>query len=345
MIYRKPRIDEQALYESLAKHPLQSFSWGKFREVTGIEVERLIGFEEGKPKRQMQVTFHEIPKLPFKVGYYPRGEKPGGVELAALRDLGRLQKAIFIKLEPDVSTPPWDVNEVDNLEKYLLNNGCQKGRPLFTPYSFWIDLKQTEEQMLAAMKPKTRYNIRVAQKHGVQVIEDSTDKGFMEYLSLLKLTTKRQGFFAHTLSYQQNMWKMMGKTGIAKIMKAIYQDKVLAVWILFLYKDKLYYPYGASSRENREVMASNLLMWEVIRKGKEWGASSFDMWGALGPKPDQKDPWIGFHNFKAGYGGIQTKFVGSFDLIIDYPLYQVYRVFDRWRWRFLRLKSKIPLLG
>lgn len=341
MIYRKPRVDEQALYESLAQHPMQSWAWGKFRETTGVTVERLIGFEEGKALSQMQVTFHSIPKLPYTIGYYPKGTKPGQIELAALRDLGKQNRAIFIKIEPDVSAPPKSEAEVKELDEFLQRNGCQIGRPLFTQYSFLIDLKLSETELIAKMKNKTSYNIRVAQKHEVQIVEDSTDEGFSLYLKLLALTTKRQGFYAHTKTYQENMWRLMGKAGIARILKAVYQNQVLAVWILFNYKNKLYYPYGASSREHREVMASNLMLWEAIRKGQEWGCSSFDLWGSLGPEPDPTDPWYGFHTFKAGYGGDLARFVGSFDLVIDYALYPIYRTLDRWRWRLLRLKSKL----
>jgi lipid II:glycine glycyltransferase (peptidoglycan interpeptide bridge formation enzyme) len=303
MIYRKHRLDELALYESLAKHPMQSVAWGKFRETTGVKVERLIGFEEGKAEKQMQITFHALPKVPYTVGYYPKGVWPTEVELAALTDLGKQHRAIFIKLEPDVSSPPASETEIADLKQLLLDQGCVLGRPLFTPYSFILDLTQREEALLSKMKNKTRYNIRIAQKHEVRVEEDNSEEAFGLYLRLLELTTKRQKFYAHTKRYQENMWKMMSKPGIAKILKATYQNKILAVWILFHYKDTLYYPYGASSREHREVMASNLMLWEAMRKGKEWGCTRFDLWGSLGPSRTRRIPGLGFIILKPGMEG------------------------------------------
>lgn len=341
MIYRPPRLDEYEAYEKLALHPLQSKAWGDFRDTTGVRVERLIGFEEDAMVAQMQVTFHPLPKVPYTVGYYPKGRWPDEVALAALTELGKRNKAILIKLEPDVSMPPYTVADLEGLQAFLLEHNCQIGRALFTPYTFLIDLTHSEDELLAAMKSKTRYNVRLAQKHGVVVAEDSTDKGFAEYLELLKLTTKRQQFYAHTEKYQQNMWKFMHAAGIARVLKASFNGKTLAAWVLFHYRDRLFYPYGASSRENKEMMASNLLMWEAIRYGKHVGAKTFDLWGALGPQADPKDPWFGFHTFKEGYGGTQTQFVGTFDLVIDPPKYQLYRLADRWRWRLLRLKSKL----
>lgn len=345
MIYRQPRVDEELTYEKLSKHPLQSWYWGEFRQKTGVSVERLLGFEESQAVSQLQVTFHPLPYFDATVGYYPKGRWPNQIELKALLELGQAKKAVFIKLEPDVSTPPYKPEQLEALKTFLLENGCQEGRALFTPHTFIIDLNKSEDELLAKMKSKTRYNLRLAQKKGVEILEDTTDQGFADYLNLLKLTTRRQEFYAHNEDYQTKMWQQLSGTGIAKILKAVYQGKVLTAWILFKYKDTLYYPYGASSREHPEVMASNLIMWEAMRLGKSWGAKSFDLWGSLGPDPDPKDPWYGFHRFKEGYGGELASFVGTYDLLIDPNKYKLFRLVDRWRWRFLRLKKKLPFLG
>jgi lipid II:glycine glycyltransferase (peptidoglycan interpeptide bridge formation enzyme) len=122
----------------------------------------------------------------------------------------------------------------------------------------------------------------------------------------------------------------------AHLLTAGYQGKTLATWILFVYKDTLYYPYGASSNEHRETMASNLMMWETIKFGKKLGLKKFDMWGALGPNPDPKDSWFGFHRFKLGYGGELVEFIGSYDLVINPILYQAYKITDKLRWIFLK---------
>ena len=302
MIYRKPRIDEQSHYELFIDHPLQSYSWGSFRKETHVDVERLVGFDGSDMAAALQVTFHSLPYLPYTIGYYPKGRWPDEIQLQALRELGAQKQALFIKLEPNVSSPPYNQADIDGLSVFLEEHGCKKGRPMFTPYSFILDLTSDEDALLAGMKSKTRYNIRVAEKHGVEIVEDSTDAGFEDYLRLLGITTQRQGFYAHGKAYQRAMWRVLHEAGIARILKAVYQGEVISAWVLFHYKHTLYYPYGASSRNHRNVMASNLLMWEAIRLGKRSGCTTFDMWGALGPDANDRDPWYGFHKFKAGYG-------------------------------------------
>jgi lipid II:glycine glycyltransferase (peptidoglycan interpeptide bridge formation enzyme) len=344
MIYRKPREDEKRIFDHLALHPLQSWPWGSFREQTGVEVERLIGFEGSESVAQIQVTFHPIPKLGYTVGYYPKGQWPDEILLDALKKLGKRKRALFVKLEPNVSSPPKNEADISGLREFLIENGCEPGRALFTPYSFVIDLSKNEDELLAQMKPKTRYNVRLAEKNGVTVTEDTSDAGFEEYMKLLKLTTSRQGFYAHSENYQRQMWQAMNGAGMARILKATYQGQTLVVWILFQFNYSLYYPYGASSRDHRDKMASNLIMWEAIKLGKRLNCRTFDLWGSLGPNPNPKDPWFGFHKFKEGYGGDLVQFVGSYDLVVEPQLYRLYRIADRWRWRYLRLKHKLPFL-
>jgi lipid II:glycine glycyltransferase (peptidoglycan interpeptide bridge formation enzyme) len=213
---------------------------------------------------------------------------------------------------------------------------------MFTRYSFVIDLNQSEDQLMANLKSKTRYNVRLAQTSGVTVTEDNSKEAFEDYIRLWKQTTRRQAFYAHDETYHRKMWTHMRRDQIAHLLKAVYQGETLAVWIVFVMSGVLYYPYGASSRKHKDVMANNLLAWEAIRFGKGLGCHRFDMWGSLGPNPDQKDPWYGFHRFKEGYGGQLMEFVGTYDYVADPQRYLVFTKIDNLRWKFLRLRSKLP---
>ena len=196
---------------------------------------------------------------------------------------------------------------------------------------------------MANMKPKTRYNVHLAERRGVEVVQDDSDAALDEYLRILKETTTRQAFYAHGPEYFKTMWETLKPTGMMHIFRATFEGKTLVSWIVFVHNNVLYYPYGASSNENREVMASNLMMWRVIQFGKNLGCTSFDMWGSLGPNPDEKNAWIGFHRFKEGYGPVLTEFVGSYDLVVYGPLYKLYTFADDIRWKFLRLKATLRI--
>ncbi|GAJ08405.1 unnamed protein product, partial [marine sediment metagenome] len=250
-------------------------------------------------KTGIQLTIHPLPKTKYNIGYVPKCVMFNKQMLLSLKKIGQENNCIFIKIEP---------NEIKRKE-FFLENGCVYGRPLFTKYTFQIDLTQSEETLLSKMKQKTRYNIRLAQKHGVKIVEDNSPKAFNEYLKLTFETTKRQKFYAHDKDYHQKMRQTLYPSGIAHLLKADYQGKTLAVWMVFVFNNVLYYPYGASSREYKNVMASSLIMWEAIRFGKKMGCHTFDLWGCLGPNPSPKDSWYGFHRFKQGYGPKLIEFI------------------------------------
>ncbi len=333
-----------------ANHPLAAFEWGEFRKKTGIKVIRGEDF---------QLTIHKIPYTFWTIGYLPKGKLPNKKLIEELKKIGKENKCIFIQLEPNIITHvilseaknPRDPSAMPQDD--ILNLGLvPAAHPLFTKYTFVLDLTKSEDELLKGMHPKTRYNIKVAQKHGIKVLEDNSDKAFENYLKLTNETTKRQKFYAHTQDYHKLMWQTLKANSrqqtdysklTAHLLIAKYKPKsvvgspkALVAWVLFVFKGTLYYPYGASSIEHRETMASNLIMWGAIKFGKKLGLAKFDMWGALGPNPDEKDPWYGFHKFKQGYEGKLVEFIGSYDLIINPVLYNLYKLTDKIRWTILR---------
>ncbi len=344
MTTRDIRPEDRSLYNSVVSHPLQSYEWGEFREQQGIKVIRKGLFDKDKLVSAFQLTIHKIPHSIFTIGYLPKGTLPNTELLEQLKKIGQENNCIYIQLEPNIHKSDNFDLKIKNLKKSF--------HPLFTKYSFILDLTKSEEELLKNMHHKTRYNIRVAQKHEVMIVEDNSDEAFETYWKIMEETTSRQKFYAHTKSYHKKQWEIFAKKKKFDpnelqyhLMLANYnppstnQIVTLAAWVLFTFHDTLYYPYGSSSSENRETMASNLMMWEAIRFGKKLGLKYFDMWGSLGPKPDIKDPWFGFHRFKQGYNPLLTEFMGSYDLVINQLLYQVLKVVDKLRWIYLRMKK------
>ncbi len=341
MIIRPLDSSEKQAYNAAVKHPLQSWDWGEFRKKTHVDVERYGIFQDSKMMGGMQITFHPIPHFSYTIGYFPKGPMPDEEQLHALVELGKKKNALFIKIEPQVGAPVGSTSAHETIRQFLFEHNIVSGKPLFTKYTFLLDLTPSEEKLLEHMKPKTRYNIHLAEKKGVEIFEDSTDAGLEAYLNILKETTTRQQFYAHDDEYFRTMWQTLKDSGMVHIFRAMYQEKTLVVWIMFIHNNVLYYPYGASSSEYRDVMASNLMMWRMIQYGKQQGCTQFDMWGSLGPDANPKDPWYGFHKFKEGYGGVLTEFLGSYDVIVNPRLYNIFQMLDKWRWKYLRLKASL----
>jgi lipid II:glycine glycyltransferase (peptidoglycan interpeptide bridge formation enzyme) len=344
MIIRDIREDEKDIYNSIVHHPLQTWEWGEFRKTTGLKVERIGFFDQGQLKKALQLTFHPIPLINKQVGYFPKGEVPDEEQISVLKQLAKKNNALFIKIEPNIfQSAAADKTKFKNLDNFLEKNDALPGRPLFTKYSFVLDLTQSEEKIFANLASKTRYNTKLAAKKGVQIFENSSKEGLEQHLTLLKETTNRQNFYAHTPDYFRKMWQSLGKSNMMKVFNAVYENKIIASWIIFIFDKVIYYPYGASSNSHREVMASNLLMWEMIRYGKKQNCTKFDMWGSLGPNPDKESPFYGFHRFKKGYGGELVEFIGSYDVIMNHPTYKLFRLAENLRWKILRIKAKLSI--
>ena len=158
-------------------------------------------------------------------------------------------------------------------------------------------------------------------------MEDNSNEAFEKYLELTRETAKRQGFYAHNEKYHRLMWKYLGGA-LARLQIAKYQGHIITTWILFSFKDRLYYPYGASTDKYKQVMANNLMLWEAVRRGKALKLKLFDLWG--------RETGKGFTKFKEGYNPKVVTFIGTWDLISS-PWYYLYRISEKIRWFILKL--------
>ncbi|MEK7633672.1 MAG: peptidoglycan bridge formation glycyltransferase FemA/FemB family protein [Patescibacteria group bacterium] len=300
-------------------HPLQSEAWANARKQMGIETVNLEGF---------LLTLHKIPFTDFKIGYLPRSKMPNKKVLQKLYEFGKGNKVIFIKIEP-------------NVEKSKLQTTNYKLRtsshPLFPSWTQILDLTKSEDELLKSFHSKTRYNIRLAEKKGVTVHEESNNVGFERFAKLYFETTKRQRYFGHDYQYHKTVWDNL-KNKVSRILIAYHNGIPLATYQLWYLDGVIYYVYGGTSELHRNLMASNLLMWEAIKLGKKLGAEKFDMWGSLGPGYNPTDPWSGFTRFKEGYGTKFTEFVGSYDLVINPILYKIYNAVYSMREIYLKFR-------
>ena len=348
MIIREILPEEQIEFNKVVAHPLQSWQWGNFKSETGVKAIRLGVFsvegDKSKLVQGWQLFVHQIPGLAKKIIYFPRGPMPDKQMLQTLKKMAEKENAVFVKLEPNVGQPhiSLSTSAFADIKNFLQDHGCVSGKPLFTKYTFILDLDRPAQEILAGMKPKTRYNIRIAQKHQVQVVEDNSDQALEEFIKLLTETTNRQKFYGHGPDYYRKMKNAFDNSGIFHLLLSKYQGQTLAADIFFTFNKVLYYPYGASTRQHREVMASYGLFWNAINLGLENKCTKFDMWGSPGPDPNPKDAWYGFHHFKEGFGSQLYEFVGTYDLPVNPQLYKVVTLGNELRWKFLRLKKILP---
>jgi peptidoglycan pentaglycine glycine transferase (the first glycine) len=307
-------------------HLLQTSAWGAFKAEFGWQVERVRAGSSGA-----QILFRRLP-LGLSLAYIPKGPV-GGDWLGLWPEIDRVCRrrlAVLLKVEPDLDEP----RQPGQLTKL---SGFQPGEHTIQPRrTIVISLEGDEEQWLARMKQKTRYNIRLAQKKEVQVRVSADVAGFAQ---LMSVTGQRDGFGVHSKDYFQRVYQYFQPLGMCELLLAEYAGRALAGLMVFARGKRAWYFYGASNDEERNRMPTYLLQWEAMRWARAHGCSEYDLWGV----PDEAEETLeagfekradglwGVYRFKRGFGGLITRSTGAWDRPYLTPVMPLYRWWARRR--------------
>lgn len=303
---------------------LQIEEWLRFQELMGHKTWR---FNDG------QITA-DIIKYDLPLGksylYIPHGPEiffediKGGLKnevsnfLKYLKDLACQEKAIFVKMEP----------LSDVVMELIYRKGMRKSSKQIQPQrTVIIDLDLPEEHLLGRMHQKTRYNINLSEKKGLQLEESDNVEVFWK---LLKQTSKKDQFSTHPKEYYEKMLSFFSRDGQlqAKLFLVKYGDQYIGGAIVMIYHNFSYYLHGAMDREYKSLMAPYFMHWEIIKWLKKLTTNDsrlttikyYDLWGIDSHK------WPGVTRFKLGWGGDQKEYPGSFDIPISRFWYFTYNI-------------------
>jgi peptidoglycan pentaglycine glycine transferase (the first glycine) len=265
-------------------HILQSYEWGKVKEATGWQPIRLLIEENGTAVAAISLLKRKLPGSIYCIFYAPRGpvaDLNNQTHLDFLwhvvRQTARRHRAIFLKIDPDV--PATD----EKFKQHLLSRGFRPARTsegfegVQPRFVFRLDITPPLEQLFANLAGKTRYNVRLAQKRGVMVKEDCNRDDLKIFYQVLLETARRDRFLIRAYSYFEEIWTHLVERGLGKLFLAEYQGQVIAGTLAFIFGDKIWYIYGASSNQHRNVMPNYLLQWRMIEWAKEQGYGPYDL--------------------------------------------------------------------
>lgn len=304
----------------------QSWAWGEFQQSLGKKIVRYSIMEGKNILAATQLIFQ--PKRLFG-GYWlcPRGpvfaldlpEEKKRKIMDFLAENLILPGGFFIRLEPILYSD----------ERRLLSDKFHRRKSYNPSSTVLIDLPKSEEDLLSAMHHKTRYNIRVAERHGVTVRQGG-EEDLETFIRLAEETAARDEFLQHDAEYLRKTFLEMAKTGGAVLHLAEWNGKVLAANMEIHYGDTVTYLHGASSSSDRQVMAPFILHWNAIQAAKTNGFKYYDLWGCnpeSPSNPDYKKSWEGISRFKLNWGGRRIELVGSHDITAAPFFYALYTFF------------------
>lgn len=325
-------------------HLLQTWQWGQVKARFGWQPLYRTWPEQASEGIQAGalVLQRTLPMQGFaarlKVLYAPKGPlldwNDAALRRQALDDLaalGKKQAAIFLKIDPDVPVgkgAPGDPAAVEDPSGKAVIDDLQERGWRISPEQIQfrntvvIDLTPSEEEMLAQMKQKTRYNIKLAARRGVRVRAGSRSDFPMLY-RMYAATSLRDGFVIREESYYRTVWKTFMEAGMAQPLIAEVEGEAVAAVVPFSFAGKAWYLHGMSLPAHREKMPNYLLQWEAMRRAKNAGCAAYDLWGA----PDEfsrEDSMWGVYRFKEGLGGQVVRTIGAWDLPLRPALYRLY---------------------
>ena len=331
----------QYLTEFPDAHILQTLQWAESKKQNGWEP---LFFWSGTSRHNLDALVMVLRRqisfigMKFTVLYAPKGpsldwgnQQAVSQALDFLQALSRKQKAIFIKIDPDVllgTGIPGSEEEQPNQNGLAIQQELKKRGWQFSQdqiqyrNTVLINLRQSEEELLAAMKQKTRYNIRLAAKKGVTIRQGNVEK-LPELYNMYAQTAVRDGFVIRHEDYYLNTWRAFLDAGMAKILVAEVEEQPISALILFHFNGTCRYMYGMSTEQFRDLMPNHLLQWEAIRLSKQLGCHTYDMWGAPDVF-DESDSMWGVFRFKQGFNGITARHLGAWDYSPRPLLYKAY---------------------
>jgi lipid II:glycine glycyltransferase (peptidoglycan interpeptide bridge formation enzyme) len=340
-------------------HFLQTYEWGQVKAKYGWTPLYALWDADGKWKVEsdpnLLSTFHspvaaalilkrQIIRNGFaarlSILYAPKGplldwtnESLRTRVLDDLQSYARKQGAIFLKMDPDVvlgrGVPDGEDDISDDSGQVVMSELKHRGWRYSSDQiqfknTVLIDLTPSEDELLANMKQKTRYNVRLAGRKGVSVRIGTLDDLPMLY-KMYAETSLRDGFVIRDVGYYKTVWTLFMNSDeptCEPLIAEVNGEPVAAIFV-FYFAERAYYVYGMSRSVHREKMPTYLLQWEAMKRAKARGCAVYDLWGA--PEVfDESDSMWGVYRFKEGLGGQVVRTLGAYDFAPNPFWYKMY---------------------
>jgi lipid II:glycine glycyltransferase (peptidoglycan interpeptide bridge formation enzyme) len=302
-------------------HVLQSWEWGEFKAAYGWQPTRLQFYKGNELAAVASVLVRKVG--PVGMCYVPKGPivdfndaDIAGFVLNTIVRVARQHRAIYVKLDPDIRI------EHEPATQALRRHGFRAGENIQRPNTMMLDIAGSEEDILGRMKPKWRYNIRLAEKKGVEIVQGSPND-FPAFYDVYKETGERDNFIVRPYEYCRLEWQTFIDAGMASFWLARFEGQTLAAIMPFAQGRRMWYFFGASSNLHRNLMPNHLLQWRAIQWGRGQGCTEYDMWGIPDVLEEDQPLW-GVYLFKQGFGAEVVRWAGAHDRVLQPALYALW---------------------
>lgn len=343
------KSEEKKWADFIMKHPLatihQTPEWGHFQAKLPSRGKSWIIVLESSNKilGGTLLIRHKLPKG-YSWLYAPRGplldydsknvHEQMDALLEIIKKIAAEEKSIFLRIDPKHERSECSSQEKFCEAKHLFPNFHPIKHGFQPEHTLILDLDKSESQLMLEMKPKGRYNIRLASKKGVTIRTadfqnfKKFEKDLQDFYKILTETTTRDGFSGHDIKFYEEMLQNLKQNALLYL--AEFEGKIIAGSINTNFKDTATYYFGASSNEYRNLMAPYLLHWQAIQDAKHNGYKHYDFFG-IAPENSKNHPWAGVTEFKKKFGGTEVSYAPAQEFIFKSILYRFYKAYKKLR--------------
>lgn len=305
-------------------HFAQSCLWGKQKTAWTWKAV-VVRDEAGAIRGGLGMLIRKVPVFGVSMMYCCRGPVCGLDDketfaqlLEGAKALAKEYKCYVIKIDPDVSKEDTAFREMMESFGFRVMQEGKNFEGIQPKFVFRLYLEgRNEEEIMASFAQKTRYNIRLAAKKGVEV-KLCGQEMVETFTRIMVETGVRDNFVTRNADYFAKLLENLGEH--ARLYMAFHEGQPIAGTLAIWFGDKVWYLYGASSNAHRNLMPNYLLQWNMIQWAIEKGCRVYDFRGVSGDLSED-NPLYGLYKFKKGFNGEFTEFVGEMDLVLNRTMY------------------------
>ncbi len=314
---------------------LQSWYWGEFHQALGKKTKKTGFYKNGKliglmlsvvesAKRGKYLTVAGGPIMDW-------GNKDlVKTVFSEMKKVAKGNNCVFIRIRPQLVE--------DNFSMNIFKKNYARPAPmhLTADLTSQLDITKTEEELLVAMRKATRYEIKKAEKLGINIVSTKDEKQIKKFYDLQLETAKRQHFVPFGFEFLREQFIVFFNADKALLFTATFKNKILAQAFIIFYGQEAVYHYGVSTEDGRKYPGAYLLQWEAIKEAKRRGIKKYNFWG-IAPEENKNHRFAGVSLFKRGFGGEDVQYLHAQDLIINYPKYLINFTVENLRKRMRRV--------
>ena len=291
---------------------LDSWNWGEFHKMMGERIWRFGIFKDDRDPISVALVI----KVSARRGsflFVPHYLKSDNTDflLEKLKELAKRENCSFIRI-----APAWPRNEEN--EKIFRDLGFRQAPIHMHPEVTWeLNIRPSEQELLAKMRKTTRYLIRQVEKNpDIEIIQSQNIEDIEKFNQLYQATVDRHHFVSFSLNYLKNEFLAFLPDGQISIFLGKYKDEIISSAVIIFWQGIGFYHQGASSQKYAKIPVSYLLQWQAIKEAKKRGCQLYNFWGISDIK-NKKHPWYGLSLFKMGFGGYKKEYLKTQDFVLS----------------------------